>query len=364
MKKGIILMPYVSGRGGTETVVHNLFSILNDDNKISIRLLSIGGTSDYGWLNGVPYDMVKISDHYKINENKVIRSIFYSSVLPIYLFRYINKYKPDFIISTNPVMWFLAKKITNYLKLRIPIIAWYHYSLKQHPIKEKFLTSADYYFAISSGIKQQLISLGINENKIYLIYNPVESDYRTLRRPKKKTNFIYVGRVMLNGQKNCKELFKALSMVNGEWVLHVYGGIFKNEKYKNDINKFIDALGIKNKIIFHGFANDPWAIIKNPSALILTSKFEGLPMVLCEAISHGVYSISSDIETGPEDIINEKNGKLYELGNTDQLSCILQNIVDEGTDLPSEKVIQSTSKKFNIKNYEQYFTNSLLDIIS
>lgn len=363
MKKGVIIMPYVSGRGGTETVVHNLFSSFTNNKNLKFELLSIGGTSDMGWLSGIDYKMKKISNSYKINESKLVRTLFYSSFLPLELYKYIKKRNPDFIISTNPFIWYLSKKIITILKLNIPIIAWYHYSLNEHPVKEKFLKSADYYLAISSGIKEQLIAKGINSNNIFLVYNPVSNINKIILRPSNTTKFIYVGRLMLDGQKNSRELFKALSQVKGKWTLDIFGGVHGDITNQDKILNYIKALGIYDRINWHGFVNDPWDKITTATSLILTSKFEGLPMVLCEAISCGIFCVSSDIETGPRDIITENNGKLYDLGNIAELASILQNIVDNPEKLPTNEEINKSSQKFSLMHYSQCIEKSILTIL-
>lgn len=356
-------MPYVSGRGGTEKVVHNLFSTFDND-EISLSLLSIGGTEDYKWLRGVPYTMKKISNHYYINENKFFRNAFYLVVLPLKLYTYLKHNRPNFVISTNPVIWYLSKKILNILGYNVPVIAWYHYSLEQHPVKSRYLNSADYFFAISSGIKKQLVEKGISSRKIFLIYNPIKTSNRIVPRPTGEARFIYVGRLMLSGQKNLQELFQALATVKGKWKLDMYGEIHGEISRRKEILDFVDKLGISDKINWLGFREKLWDSIPCATALVLTSKYEGLPMVLCEAISHGVYCISSDIDTGPSDIIrNGENGKLYCSSNIKQLSTILQRIVDNPGNLPPQETIIRSSAKFSLTSYNKYVSEALNTIL-
>ena len=363
MKKGIILMPYVSGNGGTETVVRNFLKSFKDDKDIKIDLLSIGGTSNFDWLEGLNYNMVSISKSYSINENKFIRNTFYVSVLPFSLFKFIKKNKPDFIISTNPFMWYLSKQIVKLLRINTKIVAWYHYSLEQHPVKQKYLKSADYYFAISSGIKAQLERKGIIAQKIFLIYNPIISNKQIIPRPKNYAKFLYIGRLMLDGQKNVKELFNALHGLKGKWSLDIYGNVYGKIENEQKIKSYTKEIGIFNNIKWHGFVDDPWNNIDEATALILTSKFEGLPMVLCEAISHGIYCISSDVDTGPSDIINNENGALYQLGNIKQLRNYLQGLVDNPSLPKDSNTIVKTSEKFMLPLYKRRVKKYILSIL-
>lgn len=353
MKKGIIFVPFMTGKGGTETVIHNLFRAFTNDDDFSLKVFSIGGSDDYGWTQGVNIKTQTISSH------RIIRTLYYATFLPIKIYHTLLKENPDFVISTNPVMWYFAKKSLLFMKKDTPVIAWYHYSLKQKPIKQFLLKSADFFLAISTGIKKQLIDLGIDNQNIFLVYNPIDSNHIIIPRPTDIPHFIYLGRVDLDGQKNVRELIDGLSDVRGMWLLDIYG----DDKNADSVKKYIIEKNIEKHINWKGFVSNPWDSIANATCLLLTSKYEGLPMVLCEAISHGIFCISSDIETGPSDIINNYNGKLYPSGDIKQLTSILQNIVDEPQKLPKQSTIISTSNKFSLLNYHKYF-HQALDLIT
>lgn len=353
MKKGIIFVPFMTGYGGTETVIHNLLygeSIAHSD--IQIAVYSLGGSVNYEWAKDFDVRIKWISKY------RLLRTLYYLICLPFVELKIIKKQQPDFVISTNPVMWFLAgisKKITKY---HFPVIAWYHYSLSQKPIKSVFLKQSDAFLAISSGIAKQLNQLGVNKKQIYTILNPVIGKKSVIHRPTDGTRFVYIGRLMLDGQKNLRELFNALQHVAGNWTLDLYG----SGENQQDLRDYIKKCGIENHLKFHGFVDDPWAAIQSATCLIMTSKYEGLPMVLCEAIQHGLYCLSSNVETGPDDIINQDNGQLYQPGNEQQLSKILNEIV-QGRPLPSHQVIQASADKFDLAAYIQRFNSAITDIL-
>ncbi|CDL79809.1 Lipopolysaccharide 1,6-galactosyltransferase (fragment) [Xenorhabdus cabanillasii JM26] len=74
-------------------------------------------------------------------------------------------------------------------------------------------------------------------------------------------------------------------------------------------------------------------------------------MVLCEAISYGIYVISSDCQTGPSDIIKDGiNGELYPLNNIDALSNKLQAIAN-GKQLPDYSTIKESITEFYDDKY-------------
>ena len=71
-------------------------------------------------------------------------------------------------------------------------------------------------------------------------------------------------------------------------------------------------------------------------------------MVLAEAISHGIYCISSNCKTGPSDIIvNRVNGELYQVNNKDELRDIIQKII-LGVQLPeNQEIIDSINSLYS-----------------
>lgn len=353
MKKGILIVPFMTGYGGTETVIGNLFKARKDGyQSFKLKVYSIGGSLNYDWAKNVDLDIKWI------NKKRVIRDLYAMTIMPFNLFNYLRRERPAFIISTNPVIWYLAKKCLKLLHRKTPVIAWYHYSIDQKPIKKLFLNAADYYLAISSGIKRQLVSRGIPDNRIFLVFNPITTDGHLIKRPA-EVHFIYMGRAMLDGQKNMRELIDALALLKGKWVLDLYG----NEAQASKVKDYVTIKGINKNIVWHGFVNNPWKSLDQATALLLTSKYEGLPMVLCEAISHGVYCVSANTSTGPEDIINSQNGSLYSLGDEKKLAEILQSIIN-GKKLPSQHDIQETATKFLPIEYLKRFNDAITTILN
>jgi len=96
---------------------------------------------------------------------------------------------------------------------------------------------------------------------------------------------------------------------------------------------------------------------------VLTSKFEGFPMVLVESISQGIPVISSDCPTGPADIVNKDNGVLYSVGNTDQLRLAVQDMVDGKSHFSRESILR-TAEKFSSDKYYENVSNALSEMMA
>ena len=72
-------------------------------------------------------------------------------------------------------------------------------------------------------------------------------------------------------------------------------------------------LQLQHQIVFLPYCTDPSSIVKRALFSVLSSRYEGFPMVLTESLSLGIPIISVDCKSGPKEVIqNEMNGLLVE----------------------------------------------------
>ena len=83
-------------------------------------------------------------------------------------------------------------------------------------------------------------------------------------------------------------------------------------------------------VAFLGFRIDIATLMQKSAIFALSSRFEGLPMALLEAMQAGCCCVSFDCETGPNEIIqNEVNGLLVPAQNIDRLADALEKVISE-----------------------------------
>ena len=89
---------------------------------------------------------------------------------------------------------------------------------------------------------------------------------------------------------------------------------------------FIKENNLSKDVKILNFQKNPYKFIIKADVLVLTSKFEGLPNVLLEALSLKKFVISSNCPTGPKEILgNGKYGLLFKVGEYKKLS---EKIID------------------------------------
>ena len=97
---------------------------------------------------------------------------------------------------------------------------------------------------------------------------------------------------------------------------------------KDDLKKYIKKNNLINHVKILNFADNPYNLLKQTDIFVLTSKYEGLPNVLLEALVLNKFIISSNCRTGPKEILlNGKGGLLFKTGNYKQLQTKLCIIV-------------------------------------
>ena len=93
------------------------------------------------------------------------------------------------------------------------------------------------------------------------------------------------------------------------------------EKKKKEIINQVNELKLNKIFKILSFKDNPYPYIKKSNIFLLSSKFEGLPNVLLEAITLNKFVISSDCPTGPSEILdNGQGGSLFKVGDHKQLS--------------------------------------------
>lgn len=352
MSKILFVSYDLAGKGGIESVSKKLTYLL-DENKCSSEFIFIRDKNSNSIIDDLWLQNIKFNRITSNITNTKLRRLHFSFLLA----KYLRKNKFDVIVSLCPLSCYIVNLSKKFCFTKTPLFSWIHGAL-QYQYKKEYLKKANKHLAISSGIANELIDIGINKKDISIIFNPVTKQDAIIKRPESISNFLYVGR-MDNNQKNINELIYALSNLKEEWHLDFIG----DGPDKDAIQQLAKEKEINDRITWHGWKQDPWHFvinnIHNVTALVLTSKYEGFGMVLAEANSYGIYCISSNCEAGPIDIIkNNINGQLYEPGNTMQLTLILKETTQKN--LPDYDSIKSAINEF----YDSNYINKVINIIN
>jgi UDP-D-galactose:(glucosyl)LPS alpha-1,6-D-galactosyltransferase len=326
----------LSGTGGTETV---LVKVLNHLSKFhNIQLVLPNKPDNTEWLHNLDSNIqVRM-----LNKNGKLSKIMF------FLKTFLKTTDDTVLLMLGANMIKFAAKVREVFHKKYGIISWIHFSLfDQQMFDPKNIRYADQHWAISTKISKQLQSLGIPDSKIRLIYNPITPAKILSADSEQKDvcHLVYIGRIQFEGQKNLKELFDALGKVHKPVFIDLYGAGADVQRCQ----EYCKIIGIEKNVRWHGWVNDPWQEIESsPDAIVLSSRYEGLPMVMLEAASRGIPMIVSQFE-GYTDILQENiNGYSYAIGNSDQLAEKIDKL--SGSNINAEQVVDSI-KKFYENEY-------------
>lgn len=223
-----------------------------------------------------------------------------------------------------------------------------------YPILRNYLLKrGDAVISLNKKDQEYYVNKGINA---VLIHNGVKFSKPTANLKSKK--IIFVGRFVY--QKNpfdAIEIFKESGIYEKGYTLTFYG----YGEYESRMREIISKDNLDAYIEIITTESDPDNIYKDANCLIMTSNFEGLPMVLIEATSRGIPCISYDCPEGPSEIIKSGiNGELIKMGDKQHFCDALNNLDNSLYD--PHKVINSV-QEFNIEKVSKYWKSLIKEDI-
>lgn len=157
----------------------------------------------------------------------------------------------------------------------------------------------------------------VSDERVYIIPNPLPPISGALTNDRSiniRTPFI-MGMGRLVPQKGFDILLRAFSQCyqhNNNWSLILLGE-GPDRKYLEALSR---ELGIESSVLIPGRIQNPNIMLNEASIFVLSSRYEGFPNALLEAMRSGLPVISFDCPTGPSNIVtNGKNGILVPNGD-------------------------------------------------
>ena len=162
---------------------------------------------------------------------------------------------------------------------------------------------ADRVVSPSASIADELANdCHVPRHLIHVVNNPVDEAALRVdassprRRPGKGPRFVAVGR--LSRQKGYDRLLEAMAQLPRDAHIAVFG----EGEERASLEARSSALGLKDRIAFVGFDPNPAPWIAGADALLLPSRWEGLPNVALEALACGTPVVAAPEAGGIEDI--------------------------------------------------------------
>ena len=158
-----------------------------------------------------------------------------------------------------------------------------------------------------------------------------------------------LNRYHIKGFDNLIRLISPILKEYPEWRLNIVGG---GDEGLDFLKNLAIKEGIEEHIIFSGFSKDVNVLMQESEIFVLSSRIEGLPMALLEAMSQGMACIAFDCITGPSEMITHgENGLLIEDQDMQAMQRGLVKLIsDEGLRRRFSHNAVKSLDRYSIKN--------------
>ncbi len=348
INKKIALVGFRLNTGGSERVMANLSNFFHDKG-LEVHIIIFHDDLGYNF-SGTVFNLGK----YKSQSNTIFNKIkrFY------YLNNYIKKHQFDFIIDFRFRINIIQELLINKWIYKAKTIYTVHssqlyYYMPNYTPLTKLIYGLSYSIVSITKEMQRMIEAKHDLKNVITIYNPID----LIEVKKKATEKISLDFEFIIGVgqfdtdvKQFDKLIKAYSksiLPQNNIELVILGDGSK----KQEFIKLTKERGVAKKVHFLGYKNNPYKYIKSAKFYVLSSSYEGMPMVLLEALACGTPIVSFDCPTGPSEIIQHKiNGLLIEDQNFEAFTNAMNTMLTD-KDLYSicKKNAKESAEKFSLE---------------
>lgn len=239
--------------------------------------------------------------------------------------------RPDILLPFMTETNLIGIIIGRFYKIKV-VAAEHNNHLKKIPWVGNFTRNYGYKFSDALTVLTSFDEKFYKEKKVntYIMPNPCTFPIFNEDKRKREKIIIAVGDLNRFHHKGFDNMIPIVAPVlknNPEWKLRLVGSGADGLKL---LTKLVEEYDIVDQVIFEGYSNKVAELMRNAEIYLMTSRFEGLPMVILEAMSQGMACISFDCRTGPSDIITHQvDGIIVEDQNFDEMTKQLDILVKD-----------------------------------
>ncbi len=210
------------------------------------------------------------------------------------------------------------------------------------------------------------MEIGLKPDKLVQIYNPLNERFLPENTTipynpySKQINLLSVGR--FEPQKGFDILLDAFAEVEKKHCnLHLV--ILGDGQQRQKLESRIKLLELSSKITMPGFINDIYPYLYHADVVVSSSRYEGLPNILIEAIACGTPIVATNCPGGTAEIVVQGvNGYLSEKISAESLAHSLNKYLTKPSSYDRES-IKKTSERFQpntiYRQYHQLFSATI-----
>lgn len=288
----------ISKKAGTERVVTIVANEMATRG-FKVYIMSLVNSPESGFELGEGIEIIPLKHGSGNNKKNFIP-------LVMEIRRIVKNYGFDVLVEADVILRIFT--LPACMGLGLPVVSWEHFNFGSN----LGLKLRDYARALAARHSRYIVTLTETDRKAYLSNLKCKAEVIAIENPMvfypdeyascSEKTVLSVGR--LNYQKGFDRLLEAWKIVSEkhpDWILKI-AGTGEQEAQLKDLSK---ELGVEGTVRFLGQISDVAKEYLNSSIYVMSSRFEGFPMVLLEAMPFGLPVVSFDCPTGPKDIIKD-----------------------------------------------------------
>jgi glycosyltransferase involved in cell wall biosynthesis len=237
----------------------------------------------------------------------------------------------DYVIDVDTLMSLFSIPAAAGLGTRV--ISWEHCNANAnwgrctYPLARRVASRLAHRVVVLTDTDKAAFERRFGARRVVRIHNPVTIEAGE-PSPLTEKRFLALGR--FSPEKGYDMLLDAWASTRCRregWALRIVGGGWS----EGELRAQIDRLGVADSVEMLPATHEVEAMFRSASCFVLSSRFEGLPLVLIEAAAMGLPAVSFDCETGPREIIEDAStGLLVPPGDVAALAAAMDEIAADG----------------------------------
>ena len=218
---------------------------------------------------------------------------------------------------------------------------------------------------VSSGVTSELAGLpGISPNRLHTIYNPVVPKDLLQKANEIPDHFWFnepgppivlaIGR--LNEKKDFPTLLTAFARLLAQRSARLI--VLGEGPLRPTLLALAHNLHISEHVDFPGFVRNPFAYLAKARLFVLSSRYEGLPTVLIEAMACGCPVVSTDCPFGPDEIL--EGGRWGKLVPTENPEALAKAMIHTMGTPPQRDTLRERASYFSVERAVDRYEELLL----
>lgn len=274
------------------------------------------------------------------------------------------------ILSDMSQVAALAKWVSG---AKLPLVSVVHSTLSvekmsfrkvRNMLAKFFDRQYDKVIAVSDAVRRDYVNYAdTREEKVVTVYNPIV-DARMLEKAREKPEhpwlaadrdfktLLLVGR--LSYPKNHPLMLRTLKRLRefGDYRLLLLG----EGALRQELTELTKQLELEPWVDFHGYVKNPYGYMANADCVVLSSRYEGLPTVLVEALACGSRIVSTDCPSGPAEILQGKYGILVPMEDEEALARGIRTALEHE---PDRELLRRRAMDFTVEKATETFEQQL-----